>query len=48
MLSIRPDWSGPILLKPVVRLLFFCAVLSALQGVHASSTKLSDKDVQAV
>ena len=48
MLSIRPDWSGPILLKPVVRLLFFCAVLSALQGVHASSTKLSDKDVQDV
>ena len=49
MHSIRPDWSGPILLKSVVRVMFFCAVLSAPQGLYASSsTKLNETQVQAV
>ena len=48
MHSIKPDWSAPILLKSVVRVMFFCAVLSAPQGLHASSAKLNETQAQAV
>ena len=45
----RPVWSDFILLKSVVRALFFCAVLSAPQGLHASSSaKLGETQAQAV
>lgn len=44
-----PDWSDSIPLKTVVRALFFCAVLSAPQGLHASSsTRLNETQAQAV
>ena len=49
MHSIRPDRSGSILLKSVVRVMFFCAVLSAPQGLYASSSaRLNETQAQAV
>ena len=47
MHSIRPDWSDLILLKSAVQALFFCVVLSAPQGLHASS-RLNETQAQAV